>query len=152
MQSACAVLYCHLWPVRLYHIFPHYLINVVIFEGKNLLNMKCVFWSCWTWNVCFIWLNMKCVFWSCWTWNVCFIWLNMKCVFWFCWTWNVFWFCWTWNVCFDFVEHEMCVLILLNMKCVFWFPLQHLSLEEELNEIINVRTPSSKAPVILVTC
>jgi hypothetical protein len=20
-------LYCHLWPVRLYHIFPHYLIN-----------------------------------------------------------------------------------------------------------------------------
>jgi len=26
MQSACAVLYC-LWLVRLYNIFPHYLIN-----------------------------------------------------------------------------------------------------------------------------
>ena len=22
--------YCHLWPVRLYHIFPHYLINGTI--------------------------------------------------------------------------------------------------------------------------
>jgi hypothetical protein len=43
MQSACAVLYCHLWPVRLYHIFPHYLINGTIF-GKKLLNIKCVFW------------------------------------------------------------------------------------------------------------
>ena len=43
MQSACAVLYCHLWPVWLYHIFPHYLINGTIF-GKKLLNIKCVFW------------------------------------------------------------------------------------------------------------
>jgi hypothetical protein len=43
MQSACAVLYCHLWPVRLYHIFPHYLINGTIF-GKKLLNIKCAFW------------------------------------------------------------------------------------------------------------
>jgi hypothetical protein len=43
MQSACAVLYCHLWPVWLYHIFPHYLINGTIFE-KKLLNTKCVFW------------------------------------------------------------------------------------------------------------
>ena len=35
--------YCHLWPVRLYNIFPHYLINGTIF-GKKLLNIKCVFW------------------------------------------------------------------------------------------------------------
>ena len=27
MQSAFAVLYCHLWPVRQYHIFSHYNIN-----------------------------------------------------------------------------------------------------------------------------
>ena len=43
LQSACAVLYCHLWPVPLYHIFPHYLINGKIFgfwgRGK-LLNIK----------------------------------------------------------------------------------------------------------------
>jgi hypothetical protein len=39
--------YCHLWPVWLYHIFPHYLINRTIFEEwggrKNLLNTKCMF-------------------------------------------------------------------------------------------------------------
>ena len=34
--------YCHLWPDRLYKIFPHYLINGMIFE-KKLLNTKCVF-------------------------------------------------------------------------------------------------------------
>jgi hypothetical protein len=43
MQCACAVLCCHPWSVWLYHIFPHYLINGTIF-GKNLLNIKCVFW------------------------------------------------------------------------------------------------------------
>ena len=31
MNCACAVLYCHLWSVRLYNIFPYYLIN-----GPNL--------------------------------------------------------------------------------------------------------------------
>ena len=36
MQSACAVLYCHLWPVRLYIIFPNYLINGTIFEKKKI--------------------------------------------------------------------------------------------------------------------
>ena len=36
--------YCHLWPVRLYSIFPHYLINSASFETKKLLNTKCVFW------------------------------------------------------------------------------------------------------------
>jgi hypothetical protein len=42
-QSACAVLYCHLWPVCLYHIFAHYLVNGKIFT-KTLSNTKCVFW------------------------------------------------------------------------------------------------------------
>jgi hypothetical protein len=35
------VLYCHLWPVRLYHILPHYLINGTILR-KKLLNVNCV--------------------------------------------------------------------------------------------------------------
>ena len=35
--------YCHLWPVCLYNIFPHYLINSTIYE-KILLNTDCVFW------------------------------------------------------------------------------------------------------------
>ena len=33
--------YYHLWPVRLCHIFPHYLINGTVF-GKALLSVKCV--------------------------------------------------------------------------------------------------------------
>jgi hypothetical protein len=44
MQSACAVLYCHLWPVWLYHSFPDYLTNGTIF-GKVVIGYKmCVFW------------------------------------------------------------------------------------------------------------
>ena len=39
MQSACAVLYCHLRPLWLYHICPHYFINGTIL-GKKLLNIK----------------------------------------------------------------------------------------------------------------
>ena len=27
MQNTCTILYCHLWPVWLYHILPHYLTN-----------------------------------------------------------------------------------------------------------------------------
>jgi len=43
---ACSVHapYCYLWCVRLYNIFPHYLINCAIFEKKKLLETKCVFW------------------------------------------------------------------------------------------------------------
>ena len=37
VQCACTVL-CHLWPVRLYSIFPHYFINGTIFV-KHLLNI-----------------------------------------------------------------------------------------------------------------
>jgi len=39
MQSACAILYCYLCPVRVYHSFLHYLINGTIF-GK-ILKIKC---------------------------------------------------------------------------------------------------------------
>jgi len=35
--------YCHLWPVRLYYMFAHYLINGMIF-GKKKLNITYVFW------------------------------------------------------------------------------------------------------------
>jgi len=34
--------YCHLWPVRIYNVYPHYLINSTILE-KKLLSIKCVF-------------------------------------------------------------------------------------------------------------
>ena len=34
--------YFHLWPLRLYNIFPHYLINGMIFEKKKILNKTCV--------------------------------------------------------------------------------------------------------------
>ena len=37
-------LFYHLWPVRLYNIFPHYLVNGMILWVKTLLNMKCMFW------------------------------------------------------------------------------------------------------------
>ena len=39
----CSALYCHLWPVLLYHIFPRYLKNGVIFGEKNVWNIKCLF-------------------------------------------------------------------------------------------------------------
>jgi len=46
MCSACKahapLLCCHLRPLWLYHIFPHYLTNDMVFE-KTLLNIKCVF-------------------------------------------------------------------------------------------------------------
>ena len=36
--------YLHLWPARLYSVFPRYIINGTIFEKKKLQNTKCVFW------------------------------------------------------------------------------------------------------------
>jgi len=40
----CVVLHCHVWPVRLYHIFSNYLIKDTILEKKKkLLNIKCIF-------------------------------------------------------------------------------------------------------------
>jgi len=41
MQSAYALLYCHLWHVRLYIIFRHYHIKGIIFV-KKFVNTKCV--------------------------------------------------------------------------------------------------------------
>jgi len=35
VQDASAVFYCHLWPVRMYHIFPYYLTKDTIFGGKK---------------------------------------------------------------------------------------------------------------------
>jgi hypothetical protein len=43
IPCAFAVLDCHLWPVQLYHIFPHYLRNDT-FSGKKNTVYKCVFW------------------------------------------------------------------------------------------------------------
>jgi hypothetical protein len=43
MQTACVVLYCHLWSVLYHHISPHYFINGMIFREKKLLNIKRVF-------------------------------------------------------------------------------------------------------------
>jgi hypothetical protein len=42
MQSACAVLYNHVWPVWLYHVFLRYLINGTIF-GKKVIEHKMCF-------------------------------------------------------------------------------------------------------------
>jgi hypothetical protein len=41
-QCACAVLYCHLWSVWLYKLFPICFTNCVIF-GRGLLNVKVCF-------------------------------------------------------------------------------------------------------------
>jgi hypothetical protein len=41
MQSACALFYCHLRPVRLYQIFPHYLIIGTI-QKKVIEHNICV--------------------------------------------------------------------------------------------------------------
>ena len=35
MQRACTVFYCHLWPVRLYHILPNCSFNDIIFVGEG---------------------------------------------------------------------------------------------------------------------
>ena len=43
MQSACAVFYCHLWPVRLYYIFPHDLKKVRFSKKKKILNTSYFF-------------------------------------------------------------------------------------------------------------
>jgi hypothetical protein len=45
--------YCHLWPVRLYNICPHYLTNSNIFEKKKFQNLKCVslFFANFVWTI-----------------------------------------------------------------------------------------------------
>ena len=53
MQSACAVLYCHLWPLWLHHIFRRYLVNGTIFGGGNTEHKMCVliFSTTFIWNI-----------------------------------------------------------------------------------------------------
>jgi len=41
----CPALYCHLCPVRLYHIFPHCVINGTIFGGGGIIEHKMCFFS-----------------------------------------------------------------------------------------------------------
>jgi len=41
MQCACAIFF-HPWPVPLYHIFPHFLINGTIFENTVTELEMCV--------------------------------------------------------------------------------------------------------------
>ena len=38
------LLYCHLWPLQLYNIFPHYLINGTKFGVGGSFNVKFLFW------------------------------------------------------------------------------------------------------------
>jgi len=38
VASLLRLLHCHLWPVPLYHIFPHYLTNGTMF-GEKLVNI-----------------------------------------------------------------------------------------------------------------
>ena len=40
MHGACAVLRCHLLPVRPYRMIPHHLINGTIFEEKKAVEYK----------------------------------------------------------------------------------------------------------------
>jgi hypothetical protein len=47
----CAVLCCHLWPVRLYHIFSHYPMNGTTSGEKNY----------WKLNACFDFLYNFCL-------------------------------------------------------------------------------------------
>ena len=44
MHSACAMSYCHLWPIWLYRIFPHYLINRTILGKKRSWMSSMVFY------------------------------------------------------------------------------------------------------------
>ena len=53
LQCACAVLYCHLYPVRLYHIFPHYLVKWRFFL-KKVTDRKMyvlIFSTTFVWNI-----------------------------------------------------------------------------------------------------
>jgi len=42
MRSRCVALYDDVWPVWLYHIFPHYLINGTLFGKKVIESKMCV--------------------------------------------------------------------------------------------------------------
>jgi hypothetical protein len=40
MQNACAILYCHMWPVWLYHILPHFRHKRYDFRKKKFIEHK----------------------------------------------------------------------------------------------------------------
>ena len=44
-------LYCHLWPLQLYYIFPHFLINGTIFKKMLLKKSVLVFSTTSVWNI-----------------------------------------------------------------------------------------------------
>jgi hypothetical protein len=52
-EKRMRVVYCHLWPVRLYHLITHYLINGTIFEGKSywIQNVGFYFIHNFVWNI-----------------------------------------------------------------------------------------------------
>jgi len=55
MQSACAMIYCHLWPVRLCHIFPHcYKRHVSQEGGGDIVRKMCFFIFCTILSVTFL--------------------------------------------------------------------------------------------------
>jgi len=53
MQCACVMLYCHLWPLWFYNIFPHYLTNGTIFGGEITEHKMCVYITStsFVWNI-----------------------------------------------------------------------------------------------------
>jgi hypothetical protein len=53
MQSTCALLCCQLWPLQLYSIFSHYLINGTIFRKIVIEHKMCVlsFSMTFVWNI-----------------------------------------------------------------------------------------------------
>ena len=48
----CHAPYCHVWPVRLYNIFPHYLINSATLERRVIEHKMCfaIFCATFVWN------------------------------------------------------------------------------------------------------
>ena len=44
LQRICTILWRLLWSLGLHHVFRRYLVNCAIFGGKNLSNIKYVFW------------------------------------------------------------------------------------------------------------
>jgi len=48
VQSACAAFYCHLWPLWLYHILAHCIINSTVFEKYFSIHL---FLCNFVWNI-----------------------------------------------------------------------------------------------------
>ena len=69
MQSAGALLCCHLWPLWQYHIFQHYHTKYIVFEKIKRLKTKRVYVNIlktFSWNISFStknssWYHHKCI-------------------------------------------------------------------------------------------